>query len=253
MAKKDKEKVTELKAKEKPTVKELVKTSKELKEAAKPQGATPDPRANMTQEEIEEFMRREEELLFGKVDKFLALNPKPDTSSLEEEEEEETFTLDLENKVVTQKVGEGVVARDKDGTIHEVKDPNVVKMVEEAVKEVAPPQPAKPELEIKYTDMVTQRFVSRAISSLLVKLRETAFETEKTIEKGLHQTFVGGELSHQAVSAIDAKRDELKLAYSNYPRWGTVVYDKIPEWAIPYIDEYVERCINNLIDLGEQD
>lgn len=239
--KKNVRKLYETKAPKKDELKEEM-----INRVAKDEEPSEDPRDKMTPEEIEEYMRQEEEGLYGKLDKFLALNPKPDTSSLEEDEEEETFTLDLENNVVTQKVGEGVLTKDENGNVVEVKDPKIIEMVEEKVKEVA--QPAKPDLEVKYGDMVTDRFVSKAIGSMIKRMVQAQEDIEKSI-RGVGLSYVGDMVEDEAFEVVQKRKLELRSAIAG----GRVHYDKIPDWAKSYIDDHVQNALNTLIDLAERD
>jgi hypothetical protein len=192
-------------------------------------------------------MRREEEEMHGKLNKFLSSNPKPDTSSMtEEDEEEETFSIDLEKNMVTQKVGEGVMQRDADGTMHEVKDPNVVEMVEEKVKEVA--EPLKPTLQVKYGDMITERFVSKAIASIIERLVKIQKESG-TIADEAGLSYIGDMVGDKMFETIQSQKNELRAAIAG----GKIHYDKIPDWAKSYIDDHVNNALNTLIDLAERD
>lgn len=226
------------------------KKKEELKEelvsSIKEEEVSEDPRDTMTPEEIAEYMRQEEEGLYGKLDKFLSLNPKPDTSSLEEDEDEETFTLDLANNLVTQKVGEGVLTRDANGDVVEVKDPKIIEMVEEKVKEVA--QPAKPDLQVKYGDMVTDRFVSKAISSIIKRMVQTQEDIEKST-RNVGLSYIGDMVGDEAFEVVQKRKLELRAAIAG----GRVHYDKIPDWAKSYIDDHVQNALNTLIDLAERD
>lgn len=248
-----KDNVKEFKKKEEGTSKllDVINKSKELKEAAKPPEGQSDPREGMSPEEIKEYMKKEEEQLYGKLDKFLSLNPKPDTSSLtEEDEEEETFTLDLEKKMVTQKLGEGVVMRDEDGTIHEVKDPKIKEAVKEAVAEVVEvKEPSVAEqVQKKYQDMITDRFVSKAIASIIERMNEVQKESEKSAhDAGLG--YIAERLGNDLFTVIQNQKLELRAAIAG----GKVHYDKIPEWAKGYIDDHVQNALNSLIDFVERD
>lgn len=202
---------------------------------------TVDPRSTMTREEIEAFMRQEQAELDAHLNKFLGLMPMPDTSDIAEDEEEEVVTLDFEDgkMTATEKVSEGVIARDPEGNISEIHDPAIVEMVKKAYA---------PTLKDRYQDMITDRFVSKAISNLISKFNaaeRAAFRaTTSTLPYG-----IGDKLGNEFTDMIIKQKRELTLAIAN----GKVHYDRIPEWAKAHIDEYVMTALGTLIDFVERD
>lgn len=204
-----------------------------------------DPRLTMTPAEIEAFMRQEEAEIDAHLNKFIGSIPMPDTSSIsEEDEEEEIVTLDFEKGMATEKVAEGVLARDSQGNVTEVNDPVVV----EIIKKTAMSVEEEPTLKGKYQDMITDRFVSKAISSLIEKLNKTSNTIFDEATKSL-PTAIGDHLAWEASEIITKQKRELQLAISG----GQVRYDRIPEWAKSYVDEYIQSGLGALIDFVERD
>ena len=241
-------------SKDKKTIGEIVDFGKKLvgkisTEEKERLASNPDPREKMTPEEIEEFMRQEEAQLDGMLGKFLSISQ---PSFIEEqvggaeEEEEEIVTLDFENNTVTEKIGEGVAVRNQDGSIDLVKDPEVERRVKELIEKNA--EPLKPTLQQKYQDMITDRVISKAIGSLIEKFNKAEKEAEENVSN-----IVGGEigyaLSEKVSLQIYNQKAELRAAIAG----GKVYYDKIPDWAKNYIDEYVYDAIGTLIDFVERD
>lgn len=209
----------------------------------------PDPREGMTPEQIQEYMKQEEEQLDGMLGKFLAANkPNPQEESVgqAEEEEEEIVTLDFDNNTATEKVGEGVAVRSEDGSVDLVKDPEVERKIKEAVEKHT--ETTKPTLQQKYQDMITDRIVSKAIASLVEKMSTAERETESLVSKTIGGA-IGYSLSEKAGKEIYNQKHELRMAIAG----GKVHYDKIPEWAKTYIDEYVYDAVGTLVDFVERD
>lgn len=206
-------------------------------------------KTDLTQEEIEAVMRRDEAELEGHLNKFAKL-PQPDASGVKEEEdaEEETITLDFEEDGIKayEKVAEGVLARGADGELVEVDEATA-----ERVKEILEAEaPKKPEYAKRYEDMIRDRFVSKAIASLMEKLNDAASDMEKAIGGILGSTGVGNQLNEETYKLIQTRKDELRKAWS----WnGTVQYEYIPDWALESIDEYIRDGLNSLLDFVERD
>jgi hypothetical protein len=205
-----------------------------------------------TPEEIEAQMRKDEEELDRYLSKFMAANPMPPTSGVEEQEdeEEETITLDFDKGIATQKVGEGVAVRNEDGSI-EVIEGSVADKIAEVVKEgntvVYEPTPFEKEKN-RFQDMITERMVSKALGSLMQRLNKVQDEAEKAAyNAGLG--YLGERTSMGLYKAVDEQKKEIRQCWNG----ATVVYDKIPAWAMPWVEDYIRNGLNTLLDFVERD
>jgi hypothetical protein len=208
-------------------------------EIPEPQGPTP--------EEIAEQMRRDEEEMDRRLNRYLAANPMPPTSGVEEQEdeEEETFTLDFDKGIATQKIGEGVAIRNEDGTIEVIEGP-----VADKIKEVAAPVEVSPydKEKNRFQDMITERMVSKALASIMVRLNQAQLDADKAVrESGLG--FMSDKTAQAVWETIDKQKRELKQAWHG----GVVAYDKIPAWAMPWVEDYIRNGLNTLLDFVERD
>lgn len=200
----------------------------------------------MTQEEIDFVTARDEEELDNYLKKFEAV-VLPDTSKIEEEDEdeEETITLDFTEDGVKayEKMGEGVAVRNEDGTISLVDDVELADKIKKVLeKEEEPP------LKKKYDAMLHDLIVSKAIASLIKKVRQTEDDMIKVANEK-RMGAMNGVLEKEITDSLYNKRIELRAAI----RGNGVNYDKIPVWAESYISEYMQDAIGGLVELTERD
>lgn len=193
-----------------------------VKEEAKP----------LTPEEIE-YIKQQDELEIGRyLSKFKTFNSVADSSKVEEEEdeEEETITLDLNKGVAYEKKEEILVGDD------------LLEQIQNAIGQ------SKPKLQVQFSDLISERFVAKAIASLIEKLNKAAQAAEDAVEESM-KFFGGAEgFAEEAGKPIYKRKEELKRAFY----LGRIDYDKIPQWAENYIQEYIENAINTLLDLSER-
>jgi hypothetical protein len=184
-----------------------------------------DPREHMTAEQIQAFIQEEEIQLAKRIGKFAVETVQPDTTGLEEEnEEEETFVLDLEKKTIEQKV-DAIIVGDE-GLIDKVL----------AVQ-------ANP-----FTDLITGIFVSKALGSLLKKIREEQDKVEAIADNSLTAAQAKA-LREVSRVVFDKQLVELRACWIT----GTnnIKFDKVPEWAIQHINEYINEHLRSLINFSE--
>lgn len=197
-----------------------------------------------TQEEIQAQMAKDEAELDGYLSKFKTV-ALPDSSNVveEEDEDEEVFTLDLEKGMAFEKVAEGVAVRNEEGKFAVVDDFEL----EDKIKKMVAEQ-QEPTLQQRYQNMITDRFVSKAIGNLVQKYNQAAIKASKDIERT-----IGGEhgyaLSQKVFEEVTKQKDELRAAIAG----GKVHYDKIPSWAQFQVDEYIQDVLTELIFLAERD
>jgi hypothetical protein len=205
-----------------------------------------DVREGMSQEEIEVFMKQEEEELNAHLGKFMLTNVLPDTSSIsEDDEEDEIITLDFDKGTATEKILEGAVLL-ADGKMHVIElqeDPGFAPRIREIVKEST-----EPTLQQKYYNMVVDRFVSKAIAQLIEKFNEVIKQSYDMVSDGLPAA-IGDHLAWDVSDRITKQKRELQLAIAG----GHVNYDKIPDWAKSHIDEYIYSALGTLIDFVQRD
>lgn len=185
-----------------------------------------DPRLSMTPEQIQEFMRAEEEQLARRIGKFAAEVPQPDSSTVDEDnEEDEVFTVDLENKEIKQKE-EALIVGDQG-------------LVDKLLVAQANP----------YTDLITSIFVSKALGKLLATIRKEQSAVEDLGDKVA--TGPQAKVLREAARTYDKQMAELRACWIT----GTnqVKYDKIPEWAVSYINRYIDDRLRSLIDFASED
>jgi len=211
----------------------------------------------LTEEEIAARMAADEAEMERRLQHFAKHNPMPESSGVEEQEddEEETFTLDLESGEAYQ-VESTIVTR-------EVEDEEIseglaerIKKAEEKINvldaivvndEPGPEYEAYKEQE-RYGALIRDRFVSRAIGALIAELNRVDGESHKVFGESKLGIAIGGKLDEEFSNAIYKKKMELRAAYSGM----TVKYDKIPDWAKNWIDEYIQGALNSLITLAEE-
>ena len=200
----------------------------------------------MTQEEIDFVTARDEEELDNYLKKFEAV-VLPDTSKIEEEDEdeEETITLDFTEEGIRayEKMGEGVAVRDESGTISLVDDTELAEKIKKALE-----KDEEPRLKKKYDVMLHDLIVSKAIASLIKKVRETEDDMIK-VANAKRMGAVSGILEKEITDSLYDKRIELRAAIAG----NGVNYDKIPVWAESYISEYMQDAIGGLVELTERD
>ena len=200
----------------------------------------------MTQEEIDFVTARDEEELDNYLKKFEAV-VLPDTSKIEEEDEdeEETITLDFTEEGIRayEKMGEGVAVRDESGTISLVDDTELAEKIKKVLE-----KDEEPRLKKKYDVMLHDLIVSKAIASLIKKVRETEDEMIK-VANAKRMGAVSGLLEREITDSLYDKRIELRAAIAG----NGVNYDKIPVWAESYISEYMQDAIGGLVELTERD
>jgi hypothetical protein len=186
----------------------------------------------LTDAEIEYIQQQDEAEIDQYLSKFKKFNSVADSSKVEEEEdeEEETFTLDLEKGVVYEKKEEVIAGED------------LFEQIKGVISE------SKPKLQVQFGDLITERFVSKAIASLIEKLNNAAQAAEEAAEEQMR--FFGGAdgIAEEASKPIYKRKEELKRSYY----LGHVTYDKIPKWAESYIQDYIENAINTLLDFSER-
>lgn len=184
-------------------------------------------------EEVQAVMKKDEEEMDRYLARFPKLNEIADTSEIEDDEEE-IITLDFDKNIAYEKVMEGIA----------VVGTGNVDMIDLEEK----PEPAKPTLQQKYQDMITDRFISKAVASLVAKMNDVGKEVFDTTSDKLPPG-IGDNLACSLHDKVMEQKRELLAAIAG----GKVHYDIIPEWAKPYIDDYVLEALNTLIDFVERD
>jgi hypothetical protein len=186
----------------------------------------------LTQEQIEYIMEQDAQEINKYLSKFETFNSVADSSEVEEEDEdeEEEITLDFDKGVAIEKKETTLVGDD------------LFKQIEEAIGA------AKPKLQVKYGDLITERFVSKAIASLIEKLNKAAQAAEEAAEESMKYFPSADTFAELASKPIYQKKDELRRAFY----LGTVNWDNIPQWAESYIEEYIFNAINTLLDFSER-
>lgn len=186
----------------------------------------------LTQEEIDYIQQRDEEEISGFLKKFKSINNVADSSKVEEEEdeEEETFTVDLNQGVAYEKKEEILVGDD------------LLEQIQNAIGQ------SKPKLQVQFADLISERFTSKAIASLIEKLNKAEEEAFKATNNAL-KYFPGSEVfAEEATTSIEKRKAELRRSW----QYGKVNYDNIPQWAEGYIKEYIENAINSMLDFTER-
>lgn len=181
-----------------------------------------DPRDNMTPEQIQEFIRKEEETLARRIGKFAVEVPKPDTSELEVEEEAEIFTLDLEKKTIEQKTDAVIIG--EEGLI-------------DKVMAMAPAN--------QYSDLIAGILVSKALANLIKLIKAEQDKVEEMAEKAV-TTEQAKALSEMSRVVFNKQLAEIRACWIT----GTnnVKFDKIPAWAEAHIKRYIDDHLRSLIE-----
>lgn len=181
-----------------------------------------DPRLSMTPEEIREYARQEDEALSRRIGKFVQEVPQPDTSELEVEEEDEVYSIDLEKKTIEEKtdllaVGPGLLNQ----------------LVEEN----------------PYTKVITNIFISKAIAKLVKDIRKRQNDLEEFAEKTPLKAEAEA-LRKLSYGVYDTQIQELKRCWIS----GTnkVQHEKIPDWAVVHIQEYITDTLTSLILFADE-
>ena len=198
----------------------------------------------LSQKEIEEVMKKDEEELNRYLKKFQT-TPQPDSSvvQVEEDEEEETITLDFDKGTAYEKVEEGVAVRSEDGSINIVDGSELSEKIKDIIQ-----KPEKSRQEEKYGNIVSEILVRKALASLLEKISKTSAEIYSIIDEA-RMGNVGNTLDSKVSDLFDEKRMELKQAFIG----NKVNYERIPSWAESYVDEYVLNAIQGVVELTERD
>lgn len=213
----------------------------------------------LTQEEINEIMRRDEEELEGYLNKFKTV-ALPDSSKVEvddEDEEEETITLDFtEDGVKAYEKKETIIVKDENGNIkgysNEYVIPDEGVLLDKIKSLIESEKKEEPAFKVEMGGFIQDIFVSKAVASLMKKLHDA----EKKITRddrafdGMGQ--VGNILEMKIVDEMYEKRQELRRAYIS--EWDNRIdYNKVPEWAKSYIKEYIQNMMSGLVELTERD
>jgi hypothetical protein len=187
----------------------------------------------LTKEELEYIKEQDEKEIEGYLSKFQTFNSVADSSNVEEEDEdeEEEFTIDFDKGEAYSKQETFIAGED------------ILKQIEEAIGA------SKPKLQVRYGDLITERFVSKAIASLVGKLNKAIEAVEDAAEEQLKHFGYADTFAEDASKPLYKKKEELRRAFY----LGRIDYDKIPQWAETYIQEYIENAINSMLDFTERD
>lgn len=195
---------------------------------------------------------------------------------VEEENEEETFTLDFKNKTAFSKT-EGVIMSENisasnidtskivDGskivastiTSNEFNNvypfPGTTYPYSETPVSTLPHtplpvdlKPAEPTFKDELQDLLINSVTSKAIASLLSKHRALDNDMDELLEKR-RMGELGNMINKDIEDIMTKRRQELRACYVG----ADVRYEKIPEWAKPYIKEYIGDMIHGLAILVE--
>ncbi|MGG1071256.1 hypothetical protein ABE178_15650 [Priestia megaterium] len=195
---------------------------------------------------------------------------------VEEENEEETFTLDFKNKTAFSKT-EGVIMSENisvsnidtskivDGskivanTITSSEFNNVYPFPGTSYPYSETPvtplphnplpvelKPAEPTFKDELQDLLINSVTSKAIASLLSKHRALDNDMDELLEKR-RMGELGNMINKDIEDIMTKRRQELRACYVG----SDVRYEKIPEWAKPYVKEYIGDMIHGLAILVE--
>ena len=202
-----------------------------------------------TEEEIQAQMERDEQELNGYLNKFKTIE-QPDSSKVEveDEEEEETITLDFteDGLKAYEKEEETIIV--PGGTLklaEAAKGEDIFEAIKRVIEEK---KEEEPRLKTKYNDFIQDLFVSKAIGSLIQHLGFT----ENSVALAVNEHRIGllnYELERDFTETVYKKKQELREAIAG----GRVHYDRIPNWAENYIDDYIRDAISGLTLLTERD
>jgi hypothetical protein len=189
--------------------------------------------AELTEEQIEFIKQRDDAEIDKYLSKFDTINNVADSSEVEEEDEdeEETLTIDFDKGEAYSKEEKTITGED------------LFKQIQEAIGA------AKPRLQTKFGDLITERFVSKAIASLVGKLNKAIEGVEDAAEEELKHFGYADAFAEEASKPLYKKKEELRRAFY----LGKIEYDKIPQWAESYIEEYIQNAINSMLDFTERD
>lgn len=184
---------------------------------------------------------------------------------VEEENEEETFTLDFKNKKAFSKT-EGVIMSEHidtskivANTITSNEFDNVYPFPGTSYPHSETPistlphnplpvelKPAEPTFKDELQDLLINSVTSKAIASLLSKHRALDNDMDQLLEKR-RMGELGNMINKDIEDIMNKRRQELRACYVG----ADVRYEKIPEWAKPYIKEYIGDMIHGLAILVE--
>ncbi len=197
-----------------------------------PQG---DPRNAMTDEEIRNYALMEEQEIDMRIGRFIQAIP-ADLPIEEESEEEEIFTVDPDQKVITQ------------STVFLGDLPRGGIVSEGLTAMLTPPQPRPMLAEHNpYTVIITDVLVRKAINSIIRKYRDFADELDDFSYKA--PTNESRDAIRQEQTNVEKKISELRASITSINETGAVSYDKIPEWASSEIRFLVYEAFSELIGL----
>lgn len=201
---------------------------------------------------------------------------------VEEENEEETFTLDFKNKKAFSKT-EGLVVSGNMDTSHIMASGGIdaSKITSSTISnselnnvypfprtpypysetpistlpynplpvdlnKICEVEPAKPTFKDELQDLLINSVTSKAIASLLSKHRALDNDMDELLEKR-RMGELGNMINKDIEDIMTKRRQELRACYVG----ADVRYEKIPEWAKPYIKEYIGDMIHGLAILVE--
>lgn len=207
-----------------------------------------DPRNNMTPEEIEAIAQREAQDIESRLSKFiLPTTNDPGIEDEEEDGEEEIVTVDLEKKVVGDKVTDVIIIKPDNIVSSDI--PNFDKHLEEIKNTPLQyvPQGA-PQVEIltnPYTQLITDLFVRKAIASLIAELNDYH---DKLSDIAFNSPIASlAEGTKKEVDKLWDDKAKLRLAIQG----NKVDYNLIPEWAVGNIESFISRKLTDLILFAE--
>jgi hypothetical protein len=196
-----------------------------------------------------------------------------------EESEEETITLDFDKGVAIQEgviVGEGlldsmaealntktqagpiakgmaqVIVGEEETSLINTHSEEEVKAIEEAEKDNEEEKVVEVQAPRTYKDDLSDLFIDTLTSKAIGQLLEQHHKLEKEFYDELsekHYRMGKAFQFHQRafLESLDDRRSELKKSYGFT---GRLSYEHIPEWAKPYIEDYIKGCVQTLADFS---
>lgn len=163
-----------------------------------------------------------------------------------EEDKGEVYTIDL---------GKGVIYGKNNHYPDEKLVPKKMKPADKEnfkalIQEMA--EPIRPENQRKFETHLTSLLVESALVSLYKQTQQAREEMQNAMEK--HREILRNTKIVESLTELERRCRELKEAvpYIDFGGGtGVINYERVPDWAHPYVLDFMSKCLKNLASLCE--